>query len=83
MYAIRSYYGCRYAGLTDDKAHFLDLPFYETGTVKKNPVGPEDVRIIKELLVKIKPHVASVAPAMNFNGNGVCPGVQVWCNVKL
>ncbi len=48
--------GCRNAGLTDDKAHFLDLPFYETGQVKKNPVGPADVKIIKELLVKIKPH---------------------------
>ena len=47
--------GCRFAGLTDDKAHFLDLPFYETGTVKKNPVGPEDVRIIKDLLLKLKP----------------------------
>jgi glucosamine-6-phosphate deaminase len=47
--------GCRYVGLTDDKAHFLDLPFYETGTVKKNPVGPEDVKIIKDLLLKIKP----------------------------
>jgi glucosamine-6-phosphate deaminase len=48
--------GCRYAGLPDDKAHFLDLPFYETGAVKKNPVGPEDVKIIKDLLLKIKPH---------------------------
>jgi hypothetical protein len=42
--------------LTDDKAHFLDLPFYETGTVKKNPVGPADVKIIKDLLLNIKPH---------------------------
>lgn len=48
--------GCRYSGLTDDKAHFLDLPFYETGTVKKNPVGPADVKIIKDLLMEIKPH---------------------------
>ncbi len=47
--------GCRDAGLTDDKAHFLDLPFYETGKVKKNPVGPEDVKIIKDLLLYIKP----------------------------
>ncbi len=48
--------GCRYAGLTDEKAHFLDLPFYETGQVKKNPVGPADVKIIKDLLTEIKPH---------------------------
>ncbi len=48
--------GCRFAGLPDDNAHFLDLPFYETGTVKKKPVGPEDVKIIKDLLIEIKPH---------------------------
>ncbi len=48
--------GCRKSGLTDDKTHFLELPFYETGTVKKNPVGPEDVKIIKELLLELKPH---------------------------
>lgn len=48
--------GCRYCGLTDDKAHFLNLPFYETGTVKKNPVGPADVEIIKNLLIEIQPH---------------------------
>lgn len=48
--------GCRNAGLTDDRAHFLDLPFYETGTVKKNPIGPDDVKIIKDLLKDLKPH---------------------------
>ena len=48
--------GIRASGLTDDKAHFLNLPFYETGQVKKNPVGPADVKIIKELLMEIKPH---------------------------
>lgn len=48
--------GIRAAGLTDDKAHFLNLPFYETGQVKKNPVGPADVKIIKELMMEIKPH---------------------------
>lgn len=47
--------GCRYVGLTDDKAHFLNLPFYETGTVKKKPVGPADVKIIKDLLMELKP----------------------------
>jgi glucosamine-6-phosphate deaminase len=47
--------GCRYVGLTDDRAHFLNLPFYETGTVKKNPVGPKDVKIIKDLLLELKP----------------------------
>jgi glucosamine-6-phosphate deaminase len=47
---------CRFVGLPDDRAHFLDMPFYETGLVKKRPVGQEDVKLIKDLLQKIKPH---------------------------
>ncbi|MCW3080971.1 glucosamine-6-phosphate deaminase [Segetibacter sp.] len=47
---------CRYAGLTDERAHFLNLPFYETGTIEKRPMGEEDVLITMELLQKIKPH---------------------------
>jgi glucosamine-6-phosphate deaminase len=34
----------------------LELPFYETGTVKKKPLGEEDVRIVAELLHKVQPH---------------------------
>ncbi len=47
---------CRYVGLTDDRAHFQDLPFYETGTIEKNPMGEKDVELTMELLQKIKPH---------------------------
>ncbi len=47
---------CRYVGLTDDKAHFLNLPFYETGTIQKKPMGEEDVLVTMELLREIKPH---------------------------
>lgn len=47
---------CRYAGLTDDRAHFLNLPFYETGTIEKKPMGEEDVLITMDILMKIKPH---------------------------
>ena len=36
--------------------HFLDMPFYETGLVKKKPLGEEDIKIIVDLLRKIKPH---------------------------
>ena len=46
----------RYIGLKDENAHFLDLPFYETGLVKKNPLGAEDVTIVKDIIAKIKPH---------------------------
>lgn len=48
--------GCRYVGIPDDHAHFLDMPFYETGKVKKKPLGEEDIRIVADLIKKIKPH---------------------------
>ncbi len=47
---------CRYLGIPDDKVHFLNLPFYETGGIKKKPLGKKDISIVKELLQKIKPH---------------------------
>ena len=47
---------CRFVGLRSRNLHFLDLPFYETGRVKKNPLGKEDVQIIVNLLRKVKPH---------------------------
>jgi glucosamine-6-phosphate deaminase len=34
----------------------MDLPFYETGAVRKKPLGEEDVKLTVELLEKIKPH---------------------------
>ncbi|WP_062061000.1 glucosamine-6-phosphate deaminase [Aquimarina longa] len=46
----------RYFGLNDDKVHFLDLPFYETGKIKKNPLGEEDIKITESIIEKIKPH---------------------------
>ena len=46
----------RYCGVPYDNLHFLDMPFYETGTVRKKPIGSDDVQIIAELLNKVKPH---------------------------
>lgn len=48
--------GARYAGLSDDKIHFMALPFYETGKTVKNPVTDEDVELTKKLLQEVKPH---------------------------
>tara|TARA_R110000868_G_scaffold78284_3_gene223554 strand:- start:1871 stop:3799 length:1929 start_codon:yes stop_codon:yes gene_type:complete len=45
-----------YVGLTDDQIHFNDLPFYETGTIEKNPPGEADIKITMDLIEKIKPH---------------------------
>jgi glucosamine-6-phosphate deaminase len=47
---------CRYLKIPEERVHFLDMPFYETGGVKKNPIGEADIAIVKELLQKVKPH---------------------------
>jgi len=47
---------CRYVGLTKDRCHFLNLPFYETGTIKKQPMSEEDIRITMEVLREVRPH---------------------------
>jgi glucosamine-6-phosphate deaminase len=48
--------GGRYVGIPDEQMHFLDMPFYETGAVKKKPLGEDDITLIVDLLKKIKPH---------------------------
>lgn len=47
---------CRYVGIKPKNVHFLDLPFYETGLVKKSELSAKDVAIVVELLRKIEPH---------------------------
>lgn len=46
----------RYLGLPDSNVNFLDLPFYETGTVKKNNLGEADIDIMCGIIERIKPH---------------------------
>ena len=48
--------GTRYVGIPDEQVHFLDLPFYETGRVKKNKLGKKDVDIMCDMINKVKPH---------------------------
>src|SRR5690606_14266398 len=47
---------CRFVGLPDDRVHFLDLPFYETGRIQKRPLSEEDVQIVEQLIDQVKPH---------------------------
>ena len=47
---------CRYVGIPEANCHFMNLPFYETGTIDKKPMGEEDIRITMELLRAIQPH---------------------------
>ena len=46
----------RYLDLPDSNVHFLDLPFYETGTIIKNKLSDDDVDIMCSLIENIKPH---------------------------
>jgi glucosamine-6-phosphate deaminase len=55
-------HGARYAGIHDDNhIIFLDLPFYETGTVRKKNLSHKDVYKVRELLERIQPHQMFVA----------------------
>ncbi|WP_339709701.1 glucosamine-6-phosphate deaminase [uncultured Kriegella sp.] len=51
-----SYAATRYLGLDDANVHFLDLPFYETGTIKKNNLSDEDIKIVMDIIKEIEPH---------------------------
>ena len=54
--AVRSF------GLDDNtNVHFLNLPFYESGGIKKNPRTQADVDIIKDLIYSLKPHMIFMA----------------------
>ena len=53
--------GARAAGVPEDRCHFLDLPFYETGRVTKKSLGAEDVAITAEMLRTVQPHLIFAA----------------------
>ncbi|TRX49702.1 glucosamine-6-phosphate deaminase [Fulvivirga sp. M361] len=46
----------RYVGTPGDHIHFLNMPFYETGMVKKGVIGDGDLDLLKNLLEMVKPH---------------------------
>ena len=52
---------CNYIGVKPGNIHFLRLPFYETGTIKKGDLSERDVDIVKNLLLSVKPHQIFVA----------------------
>ncbi|MBA3316957.1 MAG: glucosamine-6-phosphate deaminase [Gemmatimonadales bacterium] len=53
--------GLRTLGLEEGAARFLDLPFYQTGRVRKDPIGPPDVAVVRGLLEELRPQVIFVA----------------------
>ncbi len=48
-------------GCEEENLHFLDLPFYQTGTVAKRPIGKDDTKIIRELIEQVEPDQIYVA----------------------
>ncbi|HSZ58315.1 MAG TPA: glucosamine-6-phosphate deaminase [Tepidisphaeraceae bacterium] len=48
--------GARFSGVKPQNIHFLDMPFYETGRVRKKPLSDQDIQIITDLLENVQPH---------------------------
>ena len=42
-------------GIDPDDARFLDMPFYKTGRVRKDPISEADVEVVLELLEEVQP----------------------------
>jgi glucosamine-6-phosphate deaminase len=53
--------GLEVIGLGKENARFLNLPFYQTGKVRKDPIGPADVAIVRALLEEVRPDLVFVA----------------------
>lgn len=52
---------CNHIGVKPQNIHFLRLPFYETGTIKKGELSEADINIVKKLLEDVRPHQIFVA----------------------
>jgi len=53
--------GIEVIGMSRDHARFLNLPFYQTGKVRKDPIGAGDVEIVADLLRELQPELIFVA----------------------
>jgi glucosamine-6-phosphate deaminase len=49
------------AGCREENLHFLDLPFYRTGTIAKKPLTDEDVDHVRRLIEQVRPAQIYVA----------------------
>lgn len=47
---------CRFVGIKKEHAHFLEMPFYETGTIRKKPLAENDIQLIIDLIETVQPH---------------------------
>lgn len=47
---------CRYCGIPEENVHFLDMPFYETGRVRKDKLSEADLKLVRNIIQEVKPH---------------------------
>ncbi len=47
---------CKFQGIDEEHVMFLNMPFYETGTIKKASLKDEDINIVVETLRRVQPH---------------------------
>ncbi len=52
---------CDYVKVKRENIHFLQMPFYETGAIKKGDLTEADMEIIKKLITDVKPNQIFVA----------------------
>jgi len=52
---------CKFIGVKPENVHFLRLPFYETGAIKKGDLTEKDIAIVRELITSVKPQQIFVA----------------------
>ncbi|HKO16042.1 MAG TPA: glucosamine-6-phosphate deaminase [Gemmatimonadaceae bacterium] len=53
--------GIETVGLPRSAARFLNMPFYQTGKVRKDAIGPQDVAIVRALMEEVRPQYIFVA----------------------
>jgi glucosamine-6-phosphate deaminase len=84
--------GIETLGLAASRARFLNLPFYQTGKVAKDPIGPDDVALVRALLDEQRPDLIFAAgdlsdphgthrmckEAIDRALEGISPRPEVW-----
>lgn len=50
-----------FCGVERQRCHFLDMPFYKTGEVRKRPIGEQDVQIVLEAIRQVRPDILFAA----------------------
>ena len=51
----------RFCGVPEANTRFLEMPFYDTGTVQKRLISPEDVAAVRKLLEEVRPEIVFAA----------------------